>query len=136
MQVSQWRLAEKQERLGLSEQERDRLKVLHEVEQALKQKQGAGQLGMTERGLRKLLRRYREKRDAAVVHGLRGRGSNRRVKEEMAVRAVGAVKREYGDFVPTRAAEYLEKDLQIRLSRETLRQLRYTPSLPNARSSN
>jgi predicted DNA-binding protein (UPF0251 family) len=124
MQVSQWRLAEKQERLGLSELERDRLKVLHEVEQGqLTQKQGAGQLGISERGFRKLLRRYREKRDAAVIHGLRGRASNRRVKEETAVKAVEAVKREYGDFGPTLAAEYLEKDLKIRLSRETLRQL-------------
>jgi transposase len=108
----------------LSEQERDRLKILHEVEQGqLSQKQAAGQLDMTERGFRKLLRRYREKRDSAVVHGLRGRASNRRIKEETSVRVVEAVKREYSDFGPTLAAEYLERDLQIRLSREALRQL-------------
>ena len=103
--MSQWRLAEKQERLGLSEQERDRLKVLHEVEQGhLKQSQGAEQLGMSERGFRKLLRRFRHKSDAAVVHGLRDRRSNRRMRDETAAKAVEAVKRAYSDFGPTLAA--------------------------------
>jgi hypothetical protein len=108
--------------MRLSEKERDRLKVLHEVEQGhLKQKQGAEQLRMSERGFRKLLRRFRKSRDSAVVHGLRGKRSNRGVAEETATRAVEAVKREYGDFGPTLAAEYLLKDLGISLSRETLR---------------
>lgn len=108
----------------MSEKERDRLKVLHEVEQGqLKQNQAAGQLGMTERGFRKLLRRYRGKADEAVVHGLRNRRSNRRLKEDTAAKAVAAVKRDYGDFGPTLAAEYLKKEAGIELSRETLRQL-------------
>jgi hypothetical protein len=117
-------LANKQERMTLSERERDRLKVLHEVKQGhLKQRQGAEQLGMSERGFRKLLKRFRKNKDSAVVHGLRGRRSNRGLTEEMASKAVQAVKREYRDFGPTLAAEYLDKDLQISLSRETLRQL-------------
>jgi hypothetical protein len=117
-------LAEKQERLSLSEKERDRLKVLNEVEQGrLKQREGAQQLRMSERGFRKLLRRYREKSDAAVVHGLRGGRSNRGLPGETATRAVEAVKKEYRDFGPTLAAEYLYKDLGLELSRETLRQL-------------
>lgn len=117
-------MAEKQGLLGLSEEERDRLKVLHEVESGhLKQRQGAERLRMGERGFRKLLRRYRAKGDAGVAHGLRGRRSNRGLKTEMAAQAVAAVKRDYGDFGPTLAAEYLRKDLKIELSRETLRQL-------------
>jgi transposase len=117
-------LVKKQELLELSGNERDRLKVLHEVEQGhLKQRQGAEQLGMSERGFRKLLKRYREKSDAAVVHGLRGGRSNRRLAEDTAVRAVEAVKKEYRDFGPTLAAEYLSKDLELKLNRETLRQL-------------
>src|ERR1700688_4105416 len=110
--------------MTLSEKERDRLKVLHEVKQGhLKQRQGAEQLGMSERGFRKLLKRFRGVNDSAVVHGLRGRRSNRGVAEETETKAVEAVKREYRDFGPTLAAEYLDKDLQISLSRETLRQL-------------
>ena len=49
-----------QEQLRLGTRERDRLKVLHEVEQGhLKQREAAQQLGMSERGFRKLLARYR-----------------------------------------------------------------------------
>ena len=33
---------------------------------------------MSERGFRKLMRRFREKGDAAVLHGLREHASNRR----------------------------------------------------------
>lgn len=110
--------------MSLSVKERDRLKVLHEVEQGhLKQRQGAEQLGMSERGFRKLLKRFRAKSDSALVHGLRGRVSNRRLKSETAQQAVEAVRRQYRDFGPTLAAEYLEKDLQIKLSHETLRRL-------------
>jgi len=108
----------------LSERERDRLKVLHEVEQGhLRQREGAEQLGMSERGFRKLWKRFRMEDDSAVVHGLRGRLSNRRLNEEMAARAVAAVRQQYTDFGPTLAAEYLAKDLGIELSRETLRRL-------------
>jgi transposase len=117
-------LAEKQERLSLSEKERDRLKVLNEVKQGhLRQRQGAEQLGMSERGFRKLMRRFREKGDAAVMHGLRDRTSNRRLGKETAAKAVAAVKRDYSDFGPTLAAEYLARDLGVSVSRETLRQL-------------
>jgi transposase len=117
-------LAEKQERLSLSEKERDRLKVLNEVKQGhLRQRQGAEQLGMSERGFRKLMRRFREKGDAAVMHGLRDRASNRRLGKDKAAKAVAAVKRDYSDFGPTLAAEYLARDLGVTVSRETLRQL-------------
>jgi len=108
----------------LSEKERDRLKVLHEVQRGqLKQRQGAEQLGMSERGFRKLLKRFRRSKDRAVVHGLRGRKSKRRLAAATARRVVKAFQAHYRDFGPTLAAEYLAKDLQIGLSRETLRQL-------------
>src|SRR5207248_11646147 len=97
---------------------------MHEVGQGhLKQRQGAKQLGMSERGFRKLLKRFREKSDLAVVHGLRGRRSKRRLKEETATQAVEAVKQQYRGIGPTLAAEYLQKDLDRSLSRETLRKL-------------
>jgi hypothetical protein len=110
--------------MTLSEKERDRLKILHEVKQGhLTQSQAAEQAGMSERGFRKLLKRFRKNKDSAVVHGLRGRRSNRGLREETASKAVQAVRQEYRDFGPTLAAEYLARDLQISVSRETLRQL-------------
>lgn len=108
----------------MSQRERDRLKVLHEVaEGKLLQREAAGQLGMSERGLRKLLKRYRSKKDLGVVHGLRGRVSKRRVETKTAARVVKLVAAEYTDFGPTLAAEYLEREHQIELSRETVRKM-------------
>ena len=53
----------------MNERERDRLKVLHEVGPGqLRQNQAAEQLGMSERGFRKLLKRYREKGDQAAEY--------------------------------------------------------------------
>ena len=121
--------------MTLSEKERDRLKVLHEVKQRhLTQSQAAEQVGMSERGFRKLLKRFRKNKDSAVVHGLRGRRSNRGLREETASKAVQAVRQEYRDFGPTLAAEYLDKDLQISLSRETLRQLMIREGLWKAKT--
>jgi hypothetical protein len=77
---------------------------------------------MSERGFRKLLKRFRRKGDGAVVHGLRGRPSNGKLTVETRSRAVEAIRKEYADFGPTLAAEYLQRDLGIELSRETLRQ--------------
>jgi hypothetical protein len=69
------------------------------------------------------LKRFRKEGDGALVHGLRGRRSNRRLSEEIASHAVGAVREHYRDFGPTLAAEYLSRDRKVKLSRETLRQL-------------
>jgi len=57
-----------------------------------------------------------------VVHRLRGRPSNRKIAPAMERQAMGIVKREYSDFGPTLAAEYLKREHRIAVSRETLRQ--------------
>lgn len=108
----------------MGQRERERLKVLHEVEQGhLRQHQAAGQLGLSERGFRKLLRRFRERGDRGVIHGLRGKASRRRMAAGKAKRVVKLVEREYADFGPTLAREYLEREHGLKLSRESLRQL-------------
>jgi transposase InsO family protein len=117
-------LAQEQERLELGQKERDRLKVLHEVEGGhLTQQQGAVQTRMSERGFRKLLARYRKKGDAGVVHGLRGRKSNRSLDGKIGRKALKLVQKEYSDFGPTLASEYLSQEHQVDISRETLRKL-------------
>ena len=107
----------------LTQKERDRLKVLHEVKQGhLTQVAAAEQLGISERWVREMVRRVRKRGDGAVVHGLRGKPSKRRLKPKLKERAVGLYRKEYGDFGPTLAAEYLAEKHQIRVSKETLRQ--------------
>lgn len=107
----------------LSREDRDRLKVLHEVEEKhLTQREAGGQLGLSERWVRKLLARIDRQGDAGVVHKLRGRPSNRKISAKQRQRAVKLVGAKYSDFGPTLAAEYLAEQHGIPVSKETLRQ--------------
>ena len=106
----------------LSGKERDRLKVLHELQGGhLTQGEAAGQLGISDREVRRLLSRIAAEGDRGVVHRLRGRASNRRLPENLRSRALKLVKAKYRDFGPTLACEYLAKDDAVEVSKETLR---------------
>jgi DNA-binding transcriptional regulator LsrR (DeoR family) len=68
------------ERIALSQRERDRLKVLHEVKQKhLTQVEAAARLKVGDRQVRRMLLRLRERGDHSLVHGLRGRPSNHKL---------------------------------------------------------
>jgi hypothetical protein len=115
---------ENQQELCMSQKDWDRLKVLHAAEKGLlTQKQAGLQLRLSERWVRKLLTRLREEGDGGIVHRLRGRGSKRRLPEAVRQKLVKLVKREYGDFGPTLAAEYLAQQHGVQVSKETLRQI-------------
>src|SRR5713101_1045262 len=112
-----------EDKLLLTQKDRDRLKVLHEVLKGhLSQRKASAQLKLTDRWIRKLLLRMKEQGDRAVVHGLRGRRSPRRIDEKVEQRGVEIVRREYADFGPTLASEYLARDHALAVSRETVRQ--------------
>ncbi len=108
----------------MSTQDRDRLKVLHEVKGGhLTQRGAAEQLGVTDRWVRKLLVRVKEEGDGGIVHRLRGRESNRRLPENLRRQVLKLVKAKYRDFGPTLACEYLAQDDGVEVSKETLRQM-------------
>jgi len=108
----------------MNQAERDRLDALKRARKKLiTQKQAAEEIGVTERQLRRLLRKLRKKKDRAVIHELRGRTSNRKLPAEMEQRAVTILSDPiYRGFGPTLASEYLHKLHQITVSKETLRQ--------------
>jgi len=108
--------------LGLTQRDRDRLVEIRAVIRGqLRSGQAARRLGLTSRQVRRLVWKVREQGDRGVVHGLRGRASNRRISDEVRRRAVAFVSRpKYRDFAPTLAAEHLGRE-GIEVSRETLR---------------
>ena len=110
------------ERIELSQRERDRLKVLHEVKQEhLTQREAAGRLELSDRQVRRLLVRVRAEGDGGVVHRLRGRPSNRQLPATVQRRALRLLQQKpYAGFRPTLAAEHLAR-AGIAVSRETLR---------------
>ena len=110
------------ERMELSPRERDRLKVLHAVEQKhLRQVGAAARLALSARQVRRLLRRVEAEGDRGVVHRLRGRASNRKLGDAIQQRALRLRRQpQYADFGPTLLAEHLRRE-GITVSRETVR---------------
>jgi transposase len=106
----------------MSQRERDCLNWLKQAEtKQITQAQAAERMGVSERWVRKLLRRKKRQGDRVVVHALRGRLSNRRLPESMRKRVLRLIGREYKDFGPTLIAEYLRSENRIVVGKETIR---------------
>lgn len=107
----------------MSQQERDWLDWLKRVRDGkLTQREAAGKMEVSDRWVRTLLKRLEKDGDAVVVHGSRGKPSNRRLPEETKRQALAVLKQpEWHDFGPTFAAEQLAKHHQLQVGKETLR---------------
>ena len=100
------------ERIALSQRERDRLRVLHEVKRKqITQIEAARRLKISDRHIRRLLVGVRKLGDRAVLHGLRGRPSNRKLAAQFEQQIVMRVRQRYADFGPTLAAEHLAQGI-------------------------
>ena len=108
----------------MSLRDRDRLAVLRQVRDALvTARSGAELLGLSRRQFRRLRRRFESVGDEAVIHGLRGRASNRALPSHVRVHALTRAREPvFGDFGPTLLAEHLSTDAEIgALNAHTLR---------------
>jgi transposase len=119
----------------MTQQERDRLVVLKKaLKKAIKQSQAAAELGLSARQVRRLLHGLRAEGDKVVVHGLRGRASNRRRSQEQHDKITRILSQEvYGGFGPTLASEYLANKHGVKIGREALRQIMIAAGLWRAR---
>ena len=119
------------ERIEMSQEERDDLYWLKRArEGAISQREAAKRMGVSERWVRKLLKRMKRDGDSVVVHGLRGRASNRKISEAVQVQAIELLKQpDWHDFGPTFASEQLAKQYDIKVSDETLRKWMITAGL-------
>ena len=107
----------------MTQADRDRLVTLKKAKKKLiTQREAAEELGLSIRQVKRLVRALKERGDKAVVHGLRGKPSSRRIGEGIERQAVKILSaRVYEDFGPTLAAEYLGKKHGIEASKETVR---------------
>jgi len=111
------------ERIAMSQEERDELDWLKRAKEgSITQREAARKMGVSDRWVRTLLKRMSKQGDAVVVHGLRGRPSNRKLPAETQRQALALLKQpDWHDFGPTFAAEQLAKRHQIQVGKETLR---------------
>jgi transposase len=107
----------------MNQEERDWLEWLKRAQDGVvTQRQAAEKMGVSDRWVRKLLVRMKTDGDGVVVHGLRGRSSNRRIDGQTRAKAVELLKQpDWHDFGPTFASEQLAKRHGIDVSKETVR---------------
>src|SRR3954470_9397759 len=99
------------DRIPMSQKERDVLKVMHSVLKGERtQAEAARLLRISVRQVRRLQRKLEAGGDGALVHGLRGRPSNRRLAAALRRSVVEAYRRRYADFGPTLASEKLAEE--------------------------
>ena len=106
----------------LSTREMDRLQVVLRIaDRRLTQSAGAQILGISDRQMRRICRRFAQEGAAGLESKRRGQ-SNRRLPVELRKEALALVRARYADFGPTLAQEKLLEQHDIRVATETLRQ--------------
>jgi transposase len=112
------------DRIEMSQRERDVLKVMSGVLKGERTKAEAARLlKRSERQVRRLARRMKAEGDKAVVHRLRGKPSNRRLAAATRRTVLELYKSRYAGFGPTLAREKLAEGHEVKVGKETLRQL-------------
>jgi transposase len=110
-----------EDRIAMSQRERDLLKVMAPVLQGQRTQSEAARLaGLSVRQIRRIQRKLKEEGDAALVHGLRGKPSNRRFEASFRHQVLAAYRQQFTGFGPTFACEKLTES-GLHVSPDTLR---------------
>ena len=114
----------------ISMNELQRVKVIEAVvDGRLSGVRAAGQLGLTERQISRLKRRFEASGAAGLVSGKRGKPSNRQLPMNLRARVIALIRERYADFGPTLAREKLYECHGILLAKESVRQWMYDAGL-------
>lgn len=101
------------------------LKRLHVIQKVLegviKQVNAAEILSVSDRQIRRIVKRIRSEGDRGVIHKSRGRPSSRRIPDQLKDKVIKLYRTSYKDFGPTLASEKLLERDGVRISEETLR---------------
>ena len=81
------------------------------------------QLNLSVRQIKRLKNKVKIKGIEGIIHGNRGKESNRKISEKKIIEMEKIVRKKYFDFKPTFASEKLSENHQIEIGKETLRQL-------------
>src|SRR3989338_5900444 len=111
-----------EDRVTMSPRELRRLHfVKNAMEKVITQAEAAETIEISERQVRRMVRRIRAAGEIGIVHGSRGRPSNRATPDKVKHKVLDLFKKQYPDFGPTLASEKLLERDKIAVSDETLR---------------
>jgi transposase len=114
-------MAEK-DRVLMSQKESNRLYVIRQtLDKAITQHQAAEILGVTDRQIRRIVRRVRLEGTAGICHRSRGKRAHNRITDAIRDKAIAICRDTYKKFGPTHASEKLVTKHGIKVCAETLR---------------
>ncbi len=121
----------------MSVKEIERIKVLAQVvDKKISQALAAKKLRISERQFRRILKIFKLQGEKGIISKKRAKMSNHFIEKSIKSKALTIVAENYPDFGPTLANEYLKKNHQIYVSKETLRIWMIKAHLWIPRSSN
>jgi len=108
--------------IRMSQEEIRRVRVIHQaIDKRLTQVEAASILSLSNRQVRRIVKRVLEEGDSGIVHRSRGRPSHNKIPDKIKNRVLELYEGRYSGFGPTLATEKLFEIDKIGLSRETLR---------------
>mgnify|MGYP001605338418 CR=1 FL=1 len=112
----------REDKVLMSVKELRRLHVIHQViEKQVTQEKAGELLELTDRQVRRMVKRVRREGDRGLAHRSRGKPSNRAIDGKTKARVMAVYGTAYADFGPTLASEKLFERDGIPISDETLR---------------
>ncbi len=120
--------------ITMSAKEVNRLEVMQRLEEKrMKQKAAAELLGISERQVKRLLRRYRKQGASGLVSQRRGKPSSHQLTEGIRREVLDLLKGKYKGFGPTLACEKLVEVEGLKISDESVRKMMMVEGLWKAK---
>jgi transposase len=108
--------------ITMSRKEASRLHIIHQALDArITQAEAASLMGLSDRQIRRMIKRIRKAGDEGICHQSRGKPSNHRIPRKVKEKTLRLFREEYKDFNLTHATEQLLETHGITINRETLR---------------
>ncbi len=112
-----------EDKIIMSAKEVNRIRVLQKImDRQVSQVDGARIMGISDRQVRRMIKKIRGNGIASIVHQSRGKPSPKKMDKELREKTLCLYEEKYPDFGPTFAHEKLRDHHGIQISRETLRQ--------------
>jgi len=103
-------------------EELKRLHIIQKIlDKKLKQVEAAKILDLTDRQVRRIVKRVKKEGDKGIIHKLRGKPSYRIIPQKTKEKALKLCRGKYSGFNPTFASEKLFEINKIKISKETIR---------------
>lgn len=113
-----------QKLLSMTEKELLRYDVIKDlIDNKINGTDASKQLGVSVRHIKRIKAKVIKCGIKGLAHGNRGKESNRKIKSEIIKKAKKHLKEKYSDFKPTFASEKLEENHNIKINKETVRQI-------------